>query len=41
MRELLNCCVTAAAEGHAYDLAILDLMMPAMDGFELARRIKS
>jgi len=32
---------SAAAGGHAYDLAILDLMMPGMNGFELARRIKS
>ncbi|MBC8028875.1 MAG: PAS domain S-box protein [Pyrinomonadaceae bacterium] len=36
--ELLH---SAVAEGHAYDLAIFDLMMPVMDGFELARRIKS
>jgi CheY-like chemotaxis protein len=32
---------SAAAEGNSYDLAILDLMMPGMDGFDLARRIKS
>ena len=30
-----------AARGSAYDLAVLDLMMPGMDGFELARAIKS
>ncbi|MFS8084831.1 MAG: response regulator, partial [Acidobacteriota bacterium] len=31
----------AAARGTAYDLAILDLIMPGMDGFELARAIKA
>ncbi len=31
----------AAARNEAFDIAILDLMMPEMDGFELARRIKA
>lgn len=31
----------AAQAGKPYDLAILDLMMPEMDGFELARAINS
>jgi CheY-like chemotaxis protein len=36
--ELLR---SSAAKGQAYELAILDLMMPGMDGFQLARAIKS
>jgi PAS domain S-box-containing protein len=31
----------AAVDGTPYDLAVLDLLMPGMDGFELARAIKS
>lgn len=29
------------AESGAFDLAVLDIMMPGMDGFELVRRIRS
>jgi PAS domain S-box-containing protein len=36
--ELLR---AASAQGQTYNLAILDLMMPGMDGFALARQIKS
>jgi PAS domain S-box-containing protein len=36
--ELLR---AAAVQGTPYDLAILDFMMPGMDGFEMARAIKA
>jgi len=36
--ELLH---AAAAQGDAYDVAILDMQMPGMNGLELARAIKS
>ena len=39
--EALESLRSAEARGTAYDMAILDLMMPAMDGFELARTISS
>jgi PAS domain S-box-containing protein len=38
-REALDVMRKAAARGEAYDLAILDLNMPDMDGLELARTI--
>src|SRR5260370_22018738 len=39
--QALELLKAAAAEGNAYDLAILDLMMPEMDGFDLARAINT
>jgi signal transduction histidine kinase/CheY-like chemotaxis protein len=40
-RQALTLLSAAESEGIAYDLAILDLMMPEMDGFDLARAIKA
>lgn len=37
----LQALAAAADEGKPYDMAILDLHMPGMDGLELARAIKS
>jgi PAS domain S-box-containing protein len=39
--EALSILKAAAEQGEPFDVAILDLMMPKMDGFELARKIKS
>jgi two-component system sensor histidine kinase/response regulator len=38
--KALHLLRAAAAQGVPYDLAVLDLMMPEMDGLELARTIK-
>ncbi len=32
--------VMKAVQEHAYDLLVLDLMMPVMDGFDVARRLR-
>ena len=40
-QQALALLISAAAEGADYDLGILDLMMPEMDGFGLARTIKA
>ncbi|HEY9250533.1 MAG TPA: response regulator [Rariglobus sp.] len=39
--EALRVLRAAAAEGHPYDVALLDVEMPEMDGLTLARAIKS
>ncbi|QDT10292.1 response regulator [Planctomycetes bacterium K23_9] len=36
----LECLATAKAQGNPFRFAILDCMMPEMDGFDLARRIR-
>ena len=40
-KKALEVLLIAAAEDKPFDLALLDLMMPEMDGFDLARRIKA
>ncbi|MBI1951556.1 MAG: response regulator [Acidobacteria bacterium] len=40
-RQALEMLREAAAGGRPFDIAILDMMMPGMNGLELARRIKS
>ena len=39
-REALDALVKAETEGTPFDMALIDCMMPEMDGFELAERVK-
>jgi signal transduction histidine kinase/CheY-like chemotaxis protein len=39
--EALSALHSAVAEGHPFDVALIDYRMPGMDGFALGRQIKS
>ena len=39
--EALELALTAAEDGRAFDLGVVDLNMPGMDGIELARALKT
>lgn len=40
-RRVVGDLVEATADGHPVDVVLLDLTMPAIDGFEVARRISA